>query len=97
MKTNNAAHTPGPWIVNLDDTVYQAGKGGRRICDCELSPPHLRPAAPNETDKANARLIAAAPDLLAALESLLDHCGDEPFDIEVCNNARAAINKARSA
>ena len=45
---------------------------------------------------ANARLIAAAPDLLAALESTLPYLptGD-PMGIAVCLNARAAIAKAR--
>ena len=57
-------HTPGPWFVNPDGWVHAA--------------PSLLPiCAPNEPihdggeDGANARLIAAAPDLLEALKILV--------------------------
>lgn len=57
-------HTPGPWtslcISKNGLTVAQI------IVDEDLS----------ETDLANARLIASAPDLLAALESLKAVCAD---------------------
>jgi hypothetical protein len=58
------------------------------------------PYGPNPQD---ARLIAAAPDLLAALETLLDN-GDDPHPLsgrdptvrrEDIGPARAAIAKAR--
>ncbi len=45
--------------------------------------------------KANARLIAAAPDLLAALETALDICPQDMLDIVWAVEARAAIAKAR--
>lgn len=49
---------------------------------------------------ANARLIAAAPDLLAALTRLLDSPdlgleSLEPETIEACEQAHAALAKAR--
>ena len=50
----------------------------------------------NGEGMANARLIAAAPELLEALEYCLDCLGDEfalPADCQ--NNARAAIAKSR--
>ena len=50
----------------------------------------------SQEDFANARLIAAAPDLLEALEYCLDCLGDEfalPSDCQ--STARAAIAKAR--
>jgi hypothetical protein len=65
-------HTPGPWTVGeqnpADNTIaIKAGK---------LSP--LAYCAPrphwDDTQKANARLIAAAPDLLQALEGLYAEC-----------------------
>ena len=43
----------------------------------------------NEETNANARLIAAAPDLLEALEALLEG------DFNVAEKARAAIAKAK--
>ena len=54
------AHTPGPWTT--DDGMNLTGQGGVLIG--ELNP------FVDECDD-NARLIAAAPDLLAALESVL--------------------------
>ena len=47
------------------------------------------------------RLIAAAPELLAALEALARHDFDDRHDMviynEVCRRARAAIAKVRGA
>ena len=64
-----------------------------------------------DEDRANARLIAAAPDLLAALETLVehfeeshapelesDHQGDGPHGCTYCESipaARAAIANAK--
>ena len=62
---NRAAHTPGPWEVRLLDMVYS--KAGRLIADCECE--QSRPSAPVSEDLANARLIAAAPDMLEALQN----------------------------
>ena len=57
MKTTQ--HTPGPWVANDDGLVYsQAPRLGKHNVICAVSP-------------ANADLIAAAPDLLAALEQCL--------------------------
>lgn len=53
-------HTPGPWVQwNDSNTVSLAGDKFHRIADC--------------MESADARLIAAAPDLLAALAMI------EPF------------------
>lgn len=56
-------HTPGPWSV-YPPTKCVIGPEPERILVAEAS--HHRPEA-----DANARLIAAAPDLLAACERLL--------------------------
>lgn len=77
-------HTPGPWRI---------GDAGFTV----FGPP--KPSALPETiapvkNRANARLIAAAPDLLAALEALAalpnKHRPEEMWEA-----ARAAIAKAR--
>ena len=57
------SHTPGPWIVDaaFDDSGYVRGPRGEYVADIEL----------DEDDpvlQANARLIAAAPELLAVLQ-----------------------------
>ena len=85
-------HTPGPWEWNKygallhEDEIVLGIDGGCRRCDY-----------PNEAD---VHLIAAAPDLLEALESMLQSflitqsLDDYPIDAP-CNKARAAIAKAK--
>jgi hypothetical protein len=85
-------HTPGPWFVTPDGhAVYEKDVFGYRadtIC-----------GLPSRSDSraANARLIAAAPELLTALEALLDRDPAPPLEKigAVYVNARAAIAKAR--
>jgi hypothetical protein len=68
-----ASFTPGPWFV--ENIMY----GGPRIVygDAE-APEGFRSDVPwreaSEQAQANARLIAAAPELLAALRQLADAC-----------------------
>ena len=83
MSTDDKAHTPGPWHA----TLHQVGdENNVRVADCySLEKGH-------DTARANARLIAAAPDLLAALEALLLLA--DPCESAV-GVARAAIAKAR--
>ena len=94
-------HTPGPWF-------YAESEVGTPFVDSESVGDLSAVALPIDEQKANARLIAAAPDLLAALrtaEASLADIGDadrEP-DVEWCERraaealplVRAAIAKAR--
>ena len=69
-------HTPGPWIADLYEdgcfVVRPHGKEGPLIAE--------RGVWFDDESHANARLIAAAPDLLVALRNLLDHtCGTDSF------------------
>lgn len=76
-------HTPGPWEVQ-DDCATSIWAGGHYIAE-------------TYTDgEANARLIAAAPDLLAALEAIVAIC--EQLDVpnhQHAQLARFAIAKAK--
>lgn len=55
------AHTPGPWeIIQLPSMQYRI--------DAKVGPLHVCPAIANGL--ADARLIAAAPELLEALKTL---------------------------
>ena len=63
--TNETKHTPGPWLAQFCD-VYEV-KGMTRIADVL---PRSKPDWTAE-DHANARLIAAAPALLAACKQAL--------------------------
>ena len=80
-----AEHTPGPWHVDMGVDLAVRNSDEWLIC-----------TLPNE---ANARLVAAAPELLEALElsvPYLCHCGSP--DCRVCSaivRALAAITKAK--
>jgi hypothetical protein len=61
-------HTPGPWKTQTHislDRLEIRDADGRRIAECAMDFPMSA-----KTHDANARLIAAAPELLAALESI---------------------------
>lgn len=101
-------HTPGPWVVNREkyahitntmfagivaDICYVAGEEPLFVC----TPTDWIVTADERLP--NARLIAAAPDLLEALQDVLawiDEIGAEAKrrDTERLAPARAAIAKA---
>src|SRR5699024_4221781 len=97
--------TPGPWFPALlygymTGVRAQNPETGRWVAHawCQTSTPasheaHAKQVAQNE---ANARLIAAAPELLEALELMLSHLGEPHCGIwrDVQGRARAAIAKA---
>lgn len=68
-----AAHTPGPWMVGNDGQgiyVHPIGREGFTVAQ----PSGLDPSVTHvgaHTAEANARLIAAAPDLLEALQGIV--------------------------
>lgn len=82
----SAAHTPGPWKT----------LGAQFVCS------ESAVVAQQCKSMEDARLIAAAPDLLEALEALLSHTADlDPMqgyrpeeDFSAVKQARAAIAKA---
>ena len=81
-------HTPGPW--NYKSPLEVVGSDGTTIKLIGLT------HAQYETDEANARLIAAAPELLEALQLLsaslpLNH----KVDSKVVAKCRSAIAKAK--
>ena len=88
-----AGHTPGPWTYPGGTGNFVGGPDRLRIADLgglERSP---------EERQANARLIAAAPDLLAACKSVLDSVPFASYrgdgELEECEGRlRFAILKA---
>jgi hypothetical protein len=92
-------HTPGPWYASLDAVVsilggpgWSVGPIGRTVA-----------ATPNTLDEdsdGNARLIAAAPDLLEACRELVadlfKHAtfGLNEHEVEMLRKGLAAIAKA---
>jgi len=92
-------HTPGPWVVEslVDGYDIHAPQAGCFIAT--TSDPKMIWGA--VTRKVDAHLIAAAPDLLGALNSLLEYLReydlDYPEAAPVFDNARAAIAKAKGS
>ena len=96
----SAKHTPGPWSLSpAEDGVIEAQDGEDFICVAVAGNPE---AACRQRDLANARLIAAAPDLLEALRNLVGGIdasarGAVLRDAREMIAARAAIAKATGA
>jgi hypothetical protein len=104
MKTESTKHTPGPWFHDDFDRHYVvAGRGHIYICraddgrDDDEGTAEGRYGTEEEVE-ANARLIAAAPELLTACRlageklSSVTQPGESGWDaVSAC---RDAINKA---
>ena len=93
-----ASHTPGPWSLDDQDApLVVICPEGAYVADCGVSE-IVHPAE----KIANAHLVAAAPALLAALETLVKEAGIDPKDLDPDISghrpllaAFAAIAKAR--
>lgn len=84
-------HTPGPWISSGENE----GELGLSIYADNAESGYKLPAiAYGPNSEANARLIAAAPDLLEALQELLDLKLSGAQLLRATALARAAIAKA---
>lgn len=84
-------HTEGPWEWNNSDFCGLSGKGGSDVLlHLDYEGMHLAYKTDPKEREANAKLIAAAPDLLKALQGLVDG----PAKMEDYAKARAAISKA---
>ena len=84
-------HTPGPWTVKIIDTISDEpaywqiiDTHGGVVGDVQ------------SVNAADARLIAAAPDLLAALQALTAVCENEgfPYLDNILRMSRSAIARA---
>lgn len=83
-------HTPGPWMVE-GRTVYALNDDGYNRFSALVQDAHT----PGDELEANAQLIAAAPELLEALEALTANYADvEQGGSKNVDKARAAIAKA---
>lgn len=98
MKTT---HTPGPWVTNQGSVIAKNALKvySIEICDPSAGVNGIGKLLPIDEREANAALIAAAPDLLAALEwaeaMILQHCKNEDGQTPDVEPIRAAIAKAR--
>ena len=100
-----SGHTPGPWVLDprgfgaVRTAAHEAGRqyaNGWGLPQVALAvglPEHR----PEGEQQANARLIAAAPALLAALEDVMPFVNFVPFDVEKTAHGLAVIEAARAA
>lgn len=85
-------HTPGPWEASQWRVCHSVGGDIGVICDTANNA-----KTRTEENMANAKLIAAAPELLEACQMLLTL--SLPHDVSgraMVDKARAAIEKATS-
>jgi hypothetical protein len=108
-KENKMSHTPGPWkaVDDVDEGVWVSPQNTNNniICDIvgRIWDPEAKATQITDEDIENARLIAAAPDMLEALEKVIDLAkanrdDDGIFDEqdeEYFKIATAAIAKAK--
>lgn len=80
------SHTPGTWEHGDDYSIYTRGRkeGDLRIATVSMTL--------DDQDLANARLIAAAPDMLEALEFVAE---DAVMKVKLARHVALAIAKAR--
>ncbi len=93
MTETKSAHTPGPWRVDEScGNESVRAKNGRLVADCCI----VGGGASVAKNIANARLIAAAPDLLFALEMIRDADNDCILDglPQIPAEARRTIDAA---
>lgn len=77
--TTESKHTPGPWVVQDETVIWTAVIDppetsydiGVPVADLWVSKSFVGPAYNRDEVAANARLIAAAPDMYEALEDLI--------------------------
>lgn len=104
----NTKHTPGPWVAEMRYINDIPGNARVEVMAGSKHEDHMNSAVASvcyshtpcrfyiddkDEAEANARLIAAAPDLLEALEGFVAEFGDKAVNANV-KKARAAIAKA---
>lgn len=82
-------HTPGPWMIAVCPATRTPIVKAGRLTICSM--------AEGDADEhlSDQMLIAAAPELLAAIKGLMTWCAGDVLDLPEVNAARAAIAKAQ--
>lgn len=90
-------HTPGPWrsaqaLIDDNDCVIESATNQRMICEC-----YEDGETQNDEDRANAKLIAAAPDLVEAAQAAwncIAELSPTQARVESAQMLQSAITKA---
>ena len=89
---SNATHTPGPWFALENDPKHFPGHGYRVNRNKDGFAWDLAHICNAPNGSANARLIAAAPELLEALKTAHAHIADDVLRASIGNIiAKAAL------
>lgn len=96
---NNPKHTPGPWAVSAENPRKVIAVRSLNGLDPLTGENLIGGASVHPDAEANARLIAAAPELLKVLKEIADirtaTTADDAHLLGACiSHARAAIAKA---
>jgi hypothetical protein len=85
-------HTPGPWAIldRSEDSRTHISNGAHIVCTLGTT---RTDGSPNHSP--NARLIAAAPDLLQAVKDFLLLATLHDWEGAAIDNAREALRKAK--
>jgi hypothetical protein len=89
----STTHTQGEWAFDDNEIYSESTDHGAAICTMNTTSAHFT----EEEVKANARLLAAAPELLETLKQLIERClrtADTTLLHEELYNAQQAIQKA---
>lgn len=83
-------HTPGPWRIGPKhkDGTFAIHAGKASVVHCTPF------GSSNGHAEANARLIAAAPELLEACKAIFDYYDEDDLMVGDIEKLRAAIAKA---
>lgn len=90
---STATHTSGPWkVMAMDEGLSINQEAAETFMELSIAGLY----GDYEQNEPNSRLIAAAPDLLEALESVLrDHVEFGGLHIDTAIKVITAINKAK--
>ena len=102
---SNAKHTPGPWVFarDFDEAGQRAKVTTVAVCaefviglPSDFPGGNYRDGDPSGESEADARLIAAAPELLEALTDVSNQARHSDYDwpVELSRAVSAAIAKA---
>ncbi len=95
MSTQNVTqHTPGPWHIARHASTLIEAESGRHVATSGGYSTNADNGEHHDENDANARLIAAAPDLLAMLEEI-ESKESHLFGHYTHAQVRAVIGKAR--
>ena len=87
-------HTPGPWEIDPQNSQVILPAKNPRFPNATISP--LAYVYPRSVGSNNALLIAAAPDMLEALERCASYLGEMDLDSEEWGDAEGALAESRA-